>query len=86
VVTSLVPPGADPAHVHQLWLIPGDGRPRSLGFVEPGRSKAIAMSTPMADLVAAGSALAVSVEPPGGSTRADGPSGPIAAQGKLAEI
>jgi anti-sigma-K factor RskA len=36
--------------------------------------------------LAAGSALAVSVEPPGGSPKVDAPSGPIAAVGKLAKI
>ncbi|MCR5872827.1 anti-sigma factor [Phenylobacterium sp. J426] len=86
IVTSLVPPGTDPLHVHQLWLIPQDGKPRSLGMVEPGRSAAMPMPQPMAQLVAEGAELAVSVEPPGGSTNPEGPSGPIAAQGRLAPI
>ena len=33
LISSLVPTGTDPGHVHQLWLIPADGKPRSLGFV-----------------------------------------------------
>jgi anti-sigma-K factor RskA len=78
-------PGADPAHVHQLWLIPADGKPRSLGMVEPGKSKAMPMPQAMAPMFAEGAALAVSVEPPGGSTQ-EGPSGPVAAIGKLARI
>lgn len=86
IVTSLVPPGTDPLHVHQLWLIPKDGRPRSLGMVEPGRSKAMPMPQPMTRLISEGAELAVSVEPPGGSTDPRGPSGPIAAQGRLAPI
>lgn len=86
IVTSLVPPGADPLHVHQLWLIPQDGKPRSLGMVEPGTSKTMAMPKPMEQLVAEGAQLAVSVEPPGGSTNPEGPSGPIAARGLLAKI
>jgi len=85
LVTSLVPPGGDPAHVHQLWLIPSDGRPRSLGFVEPGASKCMPMAQDMAPMFAEGAALAVSVEAPGGSTQA-GPTGPVAAIGKLARI
>ena len=36
--------------------------------------------------VAAGSALAVSLEPPGGSPKVDVPTGPITAVGKLAKI
>ena len=86
IVTSLVPPGTDPVHVHQLWLIPADGKPHSLGTVEPGKSKAMPMPDDMAALMSAGSALAVSVEPPGGSPTKDRPSGPIAAMGKLAKI
>lgn len=86
IVTSLVPPGTDPLHVHQLWLIPQDGKPRSLGMVEPGKSRAMPMPKPMTDLVEEGAELAVSVEPPGGSTDPQGPSGPIAAKGKLGRI
>jgi anti-sigma-K factor RskA len=86
LITSLVPPGGDPAHVHQLWLIPADGKPRSLGMVEPGTSKSMPMPSDMAPMFAVGAALAVSVEPPGGSPNKDGPSGPVAAVGKLARI
>lgn len=85
IITSLVPPGADPVHVHELWLIPSDGKPRSLGFVEPGKSKAMPMEPGMAPMVSEGAALAVSVEAPGGST-GPGPSGPVAAKGMLSKI
>jgi anti-sigma-K factor RskA len=86
IVTSLAPAGADPAHVHQLWVIPADGKPHSLGMVEPGVSKAMPMPDDMAPMMSEGAALAVSVEPPGGSPMKDRPSGPIAAMGKLAKI
>lgn len=86
IVTSLVPPGTDPLHVHQLWLGEGEGKMRSLGMVEPGKSKTMPMPKDLATLVAEGAQLAVSVEAPGGSTRPDGPTGPVAAQGKLAKI
>lgn len=86
IVTSLVPPGTDPLHVHELWLIPGDGKPRSLGTVEPGTSQEMPMPAPLTDLVAEGAQLAVSVEEPGGSTNPDGPTGPVAAMGALAKI
>jgi anti-sigma-K factor RskA len=86
IVTSLVPPGADPAHAHELWVIPADGKPHSLGMVEPGTSKAMPMPAHMAPMMSEGAALAVSVEPPGGSPTRDRPSGPIAASGKLARI
>ena len=86
IITSLVKPGADPAHVHELWVIPADGKPRALGFVEPGKSKSIPMSRELAESMAEGSSIAVSVEPPGGSPNRNAPSGPIAAIGKLAKI
>lgn len=85
LVASLVPPGTDPDHSHELWLIPADGRPRSLGLIEPGASAAMPMPDPMRPMMEEGAALAVSVEPRGGS-RQDRPSGPIAAIGRLARI
>ena len=85
LVASLVPPGADPDHSHELWLIPADGRPRSLGLIDPGASKAMPMSEPMAQMTTEGVSLAVSVEPRGGSRQAR-PSGPMAAVGKLARL
>lgn len=86
IITSLARPGADPLHVHQLWLIPGDGKPRAVGLIEPGKSKAIVMPEGMAPMAGEGAALAVSIEAPGGSTTEKGPLGPIAAVGKLAKI
>jgi len=85
IITSLVPPGTDPAHAHQLWLIPADKKPRSLGIIEPGTSRRLTMVGPLAPMVSEGASLAVSVEPPGGSTQ-DGPSGPVAAAGQLSKI
>ena len=86
IITSLVKPGTDPTHVHQLWVIPADGKPHSLGVIEPGASKAMPMPKDMAPMFTPGSAIAVSVEPPGGSPTKDAPSGPIAAMGKLGKI
>jgi len=84
MVNSLVPAGTDPGHVHQLWLIPADGRPRSLGFVPVGASVALPLGdlAPMADQSAK---LAVSVEGPGGSQK-DGPTGPVVAVGQLTPV
>ena len=86
IVTSLVTPGNDPAHVHELWVIPADGKPRPLGILEPGKTKAMPMPESLLPSLAAGSALAVSIEPPGGSPKVDVPTGPITAVGKLAKI
>lgn len=85
IVTSLVAPGTDPVHVHELWLIPADGKPRSLGQIEPGTSKTLPMPQGLSAMAQEGAAIAVSVEPLGGSQQ-DRPSGPVAAIGKLAKI
>jgi anti-sigma-K factor RskA len=86
IVTSLVKPGGDPTHVHELWIIPADGKPHALGMIEPGKSKAMPMPKDMVPMFAPGAAIAVSVEPPGGSPTKTAPSGPIAAMGKLDNI
>lgn len=86
IITSLVTPTNDPAHVHELWVIPSDGKPRPLGILAPGKSREIPMTPEQLPLFAEGAALAVSVEPPGGSPKVDVPTGPIAAVGKLAKI
>ena len=86
IVTSLVTPGTDPAHAHELWVIPADGKPRPLGIIEPGKTVAMPMPASILPSLIDGSALAVSVEPPGGSPKVDTPTGPIAAVGKLAKI
>ncbi|WP_394764130.1 anti-sigma factor domain-containing protein [Phenylobacterium sp.] len=86
IVTSLVTPGNDPAHVHELWVIPADGKPRPLGILQPGKTVAMPMPDSLLPSLAAGSALAVSLEPPGGSPKIDAPTGPITAVGKLAKI
>jgi anti-sigma-K factor RskA len=86
IVTSLMKPGADPSHVHELWVIPADGKPHPIGMIEPGKSKAMPMPKAMAPMFAPGAAIAVSVEPPGGSPMKTRPSGPIAAMGHLAKI
>jgi len=84
IVTSLAPRGTGATHVHQLWLIPANGKPRSLGLVAPGETRRMAMGGDTAPMLGEGAALAVSVEPPGGSTQA-GPSGRVAAAGALAK-
>lgn len=86
IITSLAKAGGDPRHVHQLWIIPADGRPHSLGMIAPGASKAMPMPKAMAPMFTPGASIVASIEPAGGSPRRDAPSGPIAAMGKLARI
>jgi anti-sigma-K factor RskA len=86
IVTSLVTAENDPSHVHELWVIPADGKPRPLGILQPGKTVAMPLPEKYLPSLAAGSALAVSIEPPGGSPKIDTPTGPITAVGKLAKI
>lgn len=77
-VTRVAGAAADPATVHELWIIAGDNPPVSLGVI-PGDSTTLSLPG-----LAPGAVLAVSVEQPGGSP--DGiPHGPIIALGPLTD-
>ncbi|ODV43700.1 hypothetical protein AWV79_14890 [Cupriavidus sp. UYMMa02A] len=65
--------------VLQLWALPEGGKPQSLGVIGRERAARLALDR----FPAAAPALAVSVEPPGGSTNPDGPSGPVVFKGPL---
>ena len=86
IVTSLLPAGANPEKVQELWLIAGKDKPKPLGFLEPGKSKVIPVEVDMAGKFAAGAALAVSLEAPGGSTDPNGPQGPVIGAGELSKL
>ncbi len=71
------------AHSAELWVIPADGKPRSLGTIAaatPGWTKA---PTPALASLAPGATLAISVEPLGGSPTGQ-PTGPVILSGKIA--
>jgi len=86
IVTSLLPEGSDRDKVHELWLIAGQDKPKSLGLVESGKAKVIALPTEVMAKMAEGAALAVSLEAPGGSKSPDGPTGPVIGVGKLSRL
>lgn len=83
-----VMPGAiqDPVgQDHELWVIPADGTPRSLGLVDAGRRR-IAVPPALAPLLSQPNAvLALSVEPAGGSPTGL-PTGPVVASGPLQKV
>lgn len=86
IITSLLPPGADRDKVNQLWLIAGQDKPRSLGLIEPGKAKIIALPLEVMAKMSAGAKLAVSIEPEGGSKDPNGPSGPVIGLGELSRL
>ncbi|QMW22329.1 anti-sigma factor [Sandaracinobacteroides saxicola] len=69
----------------ELWLIPADGRPRSLGLISLGGQQQVKVPATVLKLVAAGAVLAVSLEPRGGSPTGL-PTGPVVATGKLVAV
>lgn len=86
IVTSLLPESADREKVNELWLIAGQDKPKSLGLIEPGKSRIIALPLEVMAKMSEGAALAVSIEPRGGSTSPDGPTGPVIGVGKLSKL
>lgn len=83
---TLMPGGmtASPGHSHELWIIPADGKPRSLGLVSTKAGR-MPVSPAMAPHFSGAATLALSVEPEGGSP-GDGPSGPVVAAGELQKV
>ena len=72
---------AGPGRSHELWVIPADGTPRSVG-VMPERTMRVTVDDRMAVQMTEGVTLAVSLEPAGGSPTG-APTGPVLASGKL---
>jgi anti-sigma-K factor RskA len=68
-----------------LWLIPPDGRPRAVGLLRADQTVVLAMPPELAALAKNNAVLAVSLEPPGGSTTGL-PTGPVIATGKLTSL
>jgi len=73
---------ADPAHTHQLWVIPADGKPRSIGMMPPSKQMHMRLADALAALFQQGATIAISVEPRGGSPTGS-PTGPVVASGAL---
>lgn len=73
---------ADPVHAHELWVIPEDGKPRSLGTMPSTKQMHMRLADTLARLLQQGATIAISVEPPGGSPTGQ-PTGPVVASGSL---
>ena len=69
---------------HELWVIPTEGAPRSLGLVSNTGNTTIKMPGLSAKL-AGGAVFAVSLEPPGGSPTG-APTGRVVCKGAIAKM
>ena len=84
---AIVPAGfsSDATRVPELWLIPPDGRPRALGLLRADQTVVLTLPPDLAAFAKSNAVLAVSLEPPGGSTTGL-PTGPVIATGKLTSL
>lgn len=73
---------ADPAHSHELWVIPPNGKPRSIGIMPATKQMHMKLADALATLLQQGATIAISVEPVGGS-KTGAPTGPVVASGAL---
>ena len=86
--TMMVLPSNAPrlqTQVPELWLIPPDGRPRSLGVIDASRPVTLRVPPELRALTIQEATLAITMEPPGGAP-GGAPTGPVIAQGKLARL
>lgn len=63
----------------QLWALPPGGHPQSLGVIGHQRTVRLTVAQPLGQVPA----LAISVEPRGGSPNPNGPTGPVVFKGAL---
>jgi len=83
VTRPLLPVALQADRVFELWSVPPEGAPRSLGLISASGATVLQRQKLPATVLRGGTAaLAVSIEPPGGSTTG-APSGPVVFVGKL---
>jgi anti-sigma-K factor RskA len=75
---------APAGHTHELWIIAGDGKPRSLGTMTAAGTARLPVPAELATAFA-GATLAVSLEPTGGSPTGL-PTGPVLYSGRVVAV
>jgi anti-sigma-K factor RskA len=84
-VEPLTLAAVDPGRSLELWAIPADGKPISLGVIPADGKGRVELSDTQKTLIGKPIALAVSLEPKGGSPTGQ-PTGPVLYQGALAAL
>jgi len=72
----------NPDRSKELWVIPPNGKPHSLGTLPERKEMHMRLADTLATLLAQGATIAISVEPRGGSPTG-APTGPVVASGPL---
>jgi anti-sigma-K factor RskA len=75
---------APAGHTHELWIIAGDGKPRSLGTLATAGTARLQVPSDVAATLP-GATLAVSLEPSGGSPTGL-PTGPVLYSGRIVAV
>lgn len=84
-VEPLALAAVDPERSLELWAIPANGKPMSLGVIPASGKGKVELSDAQKVLIGKPIALAVSLEPKGGSPTGQ-PTGPVLYQGSLAVL
>jgi anti-sigma-K factor RskA len=82
IVVPATPLALAQDHAPELWLIPPGAKPIPLGVIARDRPTSIALPPALLAQLGANAVLAVSVEPPGGSSTGQ-PTGPVIAKGTI---
>ena len=82
VVVPAAPAAFASGHAPELWLIPAGGKPISVGMITPDAPTTIALDPSLLAKLGPTAALAVSVEPVGGSPTGQ-PTGAVIAKGAI---
>lgn len=83
---TVTPVGMDPdGRTPELWVIPADGKPRSLGVIAARDARTMIVPADQRALLSRGVTLAVSLEPEGGSPTGQ-PTGPVVMTGTMSIV
>lgn len=85
VVVPAAPAALAPGRAPELWLIPAGQKPIAVGMISRDQPTTLALAPALLARLGPTAALAVSVEPPGGSPTGQ-PTGPVIAKGAIGAV